>query len=325
MPTRDDLLINRSYRISFFDIRQDSSTGKARKVYLENRQIFNSVNFSFQYSVTNNTTNIATFRFYNIAEDTIALFTSPDSQRGFTLDCWYGEEVRKDTTIFSGIVAQVNTYFEGPNVITEIKAGDLFINLFVQGFSRKYLAGANYAQIIADLLDYYGHIIAIDSGCVDLLISKVLKVATVIRGQFQTVLSRLASDAGLFYIVHGDYLTFVDAATFGQQSTEPRQLISAETGLVGYPRAIAISQQLYPVFYTRAVVLNKNLSLVQATTYIDSYVLYSTVQLKSKNLSGYYNVLSCVHAGEWRGNQWYTNLILWPVPKVPNVSVELTG
>src|SRR5574343_906057 len=119
MPIQDNLLINRNYRISFFDIRQDGTTGKARKYYLENRQIYNSVNFSFQYSVTNNTTNIASFKFYNLSDDTIALFTSPDSQRGFTFDAWYGEKTQKDTTIFSGILAQVNTYFEGPNVITE--------------------------------------------------------------------------------------------------------------------------------------------------------------------------------------------------------------
>lgn len=325
MPTTDSLYVNRNYKISFFNI-EENEAGVRTTFFLSSVRIQNSVNFSFQYTVTNTTTNMASFRFYNLSDETISLFVSPGGQRGFVLDVWYGDAVDDVTTIFSGIVVQTNTYMLGPDIITEVKGGDLFINLFVESFYKQYKSGTTYDQVLSDVLSFYGNLVGVDAASKAVLASKTFKTNVVIRGQFSTIMARLCADGGLFYTVVGKYLGFVDAATFDQQQSSTYPTISKDTGMIGYPKAVAISQQLYPVFYTTNVVLNKNLSLVQASTLLKPYTLFSTVKLVTREdkLNGLYNVLTVSYAGEWRGNTWYSNLILWPVGQKGSVGVALS-
>jgi hypothetical protein len=91
-----------------------------------------------------------------------------------------------------------------------------------------------------------------------------------------------------------------------------KQVINAQTGLVGYVRGQSLSIQLQPVTVFTNRNLNKNLSIVGVTTLLRPYRLYEKVVLQSENFNGDYGILSIQYSGEWRGNEWYAHLRLQP-------------
>lgn len=305
------LNLQRNYSFTFFTL---TGSGPFTVIPDPITLIQNSVNFSFNYTVTNNVNNNITLQFYNLSQNSIAQFVGQNNRRGFVFNAWYGNPdiaPLGNITIFKGLVYTVSTYREGPDVITEVVGCDMFLNLMASGISESFPAFTPYLTIIQTLLAKYGDVVSLDPVSYEYLTGSY-KTYKTYTGQLFTIINKIAADAGLIFSVQQNvirmipqYLTVVTTNDF--------QTITDSNGLVGYPRAISLSVQLFPVtFFGGGVNLNQNLSLLCVTTLLRPYTLYSTVFLDSEFFTGYYGILNMTQNGEWRGNPWYSTLTLWP-------------
>jgi hypothetical protein len=301
------LNFNRHYKFTFFDI---TGQGPFTIVPVPNVFIQDSVNFSFSYTVTNSLLNTCTFRFYNLSEETIGLFTSQQQRRGFQFDAWYGNDTSGNVTIFKGLSYTSNTYYQGPDTITEITGCDVFLNLMYKGIVQYFPAGTTYLAAVQTLLGYYGNIVSLNS-LSNQFLSGSYKAPTTIMGQFNDVLKTIAADAGLIYSIQLGQVTMIPKDLTVVRPTSIQQ-INNQNGLVGYPRATALSVQLFPVTFFDNQALDRNVSLISVTTLMRPYNLYDKVYVKSRQFDGPYGVLSLTQTGEWRSNAWYSVMTLWP-------------
>lgn len=311
MPNLDNSNLNliRHYRFSFFDL---TGSGPFTVNPVPDVTIQDTFNFSFNYTVSNNTLNTATFSFYNLSQKMIALFTSQNNRRGFIFDTWYANRSTGDTTVFKGLTYTVNTYRQGADIITEVVGCDVFLNLLYKGVAQSFPAGTTYLTVVQTLLKYYGNIAPL-STISNQFLTGTYKSPKTFRGQLVTILKQVASDANCIFSIQLNGITMIpkDLSVFRPNSV---QTINAKNGLVGYVRAEALSVQLFPVTFFDNQNLDRNLSLLTVNTLLRPYNLYDKVYLDSEQFQGYYGILSLTYNGEWRGNNWFSSLRLWPDP-----------
>lgn len=310
MQNFDDSQLNliRHYKFTFFNlIGQDNFTIQP----IPNTVIQDSVNFSFTYTVTNSILNTAHFVFYNLSKETISLFSSTQNRRGFVFDTWYANKTTGNTTLFSGLTYTVNTYRQGTDTITEVVGCDLFLNLLFKGITASYPAGTTYLSIVQNLLQKYGSIVTLSSLSNQFLSSKTYKSPKTFKGQLMTILKSIAADAGLIFSIQLNTITMIPK-NLNTYTSNIVQTINKYNGLVGTVRAEALSTQLFPVTYFENQNINQNLSILTVNTLIRAYSLYDKIKLESEQFNGYYGILGLTYNGEWRSNNWYATLRLWP-------------
>ncbi len=303
-----NLNLIRHYRFNFYTI-----TGNGPyTVVPTNNVIQDSVNFSFNYSIASSLRNTANFTFYNLSEQSIGLFTSQTKNVSFSFDAWYGDNNKGDITIFRGSTSIVNTYRDGPDIITEVTASDLFTNLLLpSGFQQQFPPGTPFLTIIQTICSLYGAGLTLDPGSAQYLTGSY-KTWKTFLGSRDKVIKQVTSDAGCLYAIHLNTL-IIFPNTFKVASTAIYQKINKNNGLVGYPRAISLSAQLLPPAVFSGINLNQNLSLISVSTLLRNYKVNTTVIVESENFNGPYVIMYVNHNGEWRGNSWYSNLTLIPL------------
>jgi hypothetical protein len=297
----------RHYKFTFFDL---TGEGPFTIVPVPDVVIQDSFNFSFNYSVTNSTSNTAKFTFYNLSDNTVGFFTSNKNRRGFTFDSWYANDTTGNTTIFKGLTYFTNTYRQGADIITEVTGCDVFLNLIYKAIFQKFPVGVTYLFVVQSLLSYYGNIMTLSAFSNQFLMG-TYKSSKIFRGQILTCLKKIASDAGLIFSFQLTTISMIPA-NLSVIRPNATQEINAQNGLVGYVRPEALSIQLFPINFFGEQQLNKNLALITLSTLMRSYDLYSKVYVKSEKITGYYGIYSLTQTGEWRGNPWYSILKLWP-------------
>lgn len=322
---------NRNYRFSFFTISGGSDSFQVvPTIEFEvipdiTTFIINSVNFSFSYSVASSVTNTISLKFYNLSQTLIGLFTGSDNKAGFSFEAWYGsltdQQFNKDfdqgsTTIFRGLTYTVNTYREGPDIITEIVGCDFFTNLQAKSFNQTYPPGTTALQIVQDVMKFYGGTTTLNT-LSEQFLTKVYTAPKTIIGQANTVLRRIAADSSLIFSNQLNTITMVPRSLDFAPSGQGPIYINNANGLVGYVRATSLSVQAFPVTYLQTPSLNNNLSLIQVTTLLRHYNIYDLVNIESEQWNGDFRILSLVQTGEWRGNSWYSNLTLQPEASNP--------
>lgn len=312
--------INRHYKFTFFSVNaiENKTTGvnTFEVVNDPSAYIQDSVNFNFNYTVTNTLNNTITINFYNLSAASLGLFANQNNRRGFQFDAWYGNNTQGNITIFRGLTYTVNNYRVGADIITEVVGCDIFLNLLQQAHQQTFPAGTSYLQIVQKVLGDYGSVLALNPASKQFL-TGIYKTPKVYTCQPYTILEIISKDAGLIFAIQQNIITF---APKGLDQVLPKsdQIISQKNGLVGYVRPIALSIQLFSITYFTEQNLNKNVPLLSVTTLLRHYDLYSAIHLTSENYDGEYGVLSVTHSGEWRSNTWYSSLVLWPSPGDPN-------
>lgn len=297
----------RHYKFTFFDL---AGAGPFTITPVANTFVQDSYNFGFNYTVINQVSNTCKITFYNLEANVINLFAGKRNRRGFTLDIWYANNITGNTTIFRGLTYSTNTYRQGPDLITEVVGCDLFFNLLYKGVMQTFPPNTTYLSIVQAVLSYYGDIVTLNP-ISNQYLTGVYKTPKTIRGQLNTVLEKIAADAGLIYSLQLHQVTMVPA-TLTVNTPNAVQTINETNGLVGYVKAESLSLQLFPVLFSSTLQIDKNISLISLSTLMRPYHLYSKIYLEYRNFTGYYGILSVTHTGEWRGNPWYSMLILWP-------------
>ena len=318
--TNSNLNVNRHYQFEFFNVLGTSNFTIAPI----GTCIQDSVNFSFNYSVVTSYSNTATFAFYNLSKAAISLFSDGQNRRGFFFNAWYGNNNQGNITIFRGLTSVVSTYRIGADVITEVTASDMITNLgYLESINHSFPINTTYLTVVQTLLKDYGAMLTLDPRSNQFL-TGTYKTPQTFTGDLQGNLRSICADAGLLFTSFLGIITMVPSQ-LNVITGNDYQNINDGNGLVGFPRAIGLSTQLFPIFYAQGSInLNQNLSLIAVSTLLRPYPLYSKILLKSENFTGYYGVLNVTYEGEWRGNTWYSDLTLYPYPSV-NLDVNLVG
>lgn len=306
----------RQYQFTFFDVNKDNSITQ-----LPNAIIQNTVNFSFTYNVVAGVFNTAKFYFYNLSVNTSNLFASKKNRRGFFFRCAYDNiNNLPQSLIFRGLTYRVNTYREGPDLITEVTACDAFFNL--QQATIKTLnfgTGTSVSIILQRISEYLGiftPVIGSDFLTIKPIYQHPLSFSNV---SVIEILDMIAADNSCTWGFDYAGLKFSplpnnpDYNSLG--TITPTPLISRDTGLVGNVRAENLSIQLFPVDYFSEQRLQYNHPFITATILLRPIPLFSQINLKCEitALNGTYRVYSIVYQGEYRGNNWYTTLKLTPI------------
>ncbi len=303
---QQNLNIIRHYRFDFFTI---IGTGPWTIQPIPNTSIQDSLNFSFNYTIGNGFRNTINFKFYNLSQSTIGLFTSKTKNVGFRFSAWYNNDNKGDIAIFSGSTSVANTYQEGADTITEITATDYFTSLYYPlGFNLTIPAGTTFYQIIKMVLLNYGGGLSLDEGSADFL-QGTYKTRKVFTGSRNQLIQQVAQDAGLTHTIQQNILLMYPLV-FRINSANIFQKIDKTNGLVGYPRAVSLAAFTATPSYFSGIDLNQNLSIIEVTTLLRNYKITGTVELKSQFYTGRYEIRGITHHGEWRGNAWYSTLSL---------------
>jgi hypothetical protein len=292
-------------------------------------KITDSLNFSFTYSMMPANFNTGKFYLYNISEKTLSLFANKNARRGFFLRCAYGsKENLLNNTIFRGITNRVNNYRVGPDLITEIDAGDMYFNLLQAKIKTlNFPSGTTSEAILRVVSDYLGIFSHIEG--FNYLVKKVYThPITYSNIAIPTILDQVTADSactwgsdmqGIKIIpLPNNPLKQQDTGSgnnLGNINSTKYPIISAKTGLVGNVRAETLNVQTFPVDYYTQQRLTNNNPFVTATVLMRPFYLRQIVTLQSeiKSLNGDYFVFSVNYTGEYRGNNWYANLKLQPV------------
>lgn len=304
----------RYYEFTFFELDKDNK--------LINNQTFkiaNSINFRFNYNITNRAFNTANFFLYNISDSTRELFTTKNKRRGFYFRACYENPANlTQSLIFRGLVYRVNYYREGPDIITEVIASDVFFNLKQANFTASYPKGTIAAEIIQDISKYLG-VFNMVSGVSFLNKKDVYNHPISYKNApIADVISDITSDNSCTwaYDVTGiNIYPLPNNPDFNAPLSKNLPLISRKTGLVGNIKAENISAQLFPIDYFAEQQLVNNHPFTTATCLLRPIPLFSKIKLEceTKQLNGIYVVYGVTYSGEYRGNPWYTTMKLCPI------------
>lgn len=311
MPNLDNLNFNRNYKITFFDVIKTDGDFTIEE---SKETISGELNVSFDYAITNNSMNTATFLLYNLSNESISLFTKNNNRRGFYFQAWYGDKNSPPNSyVFKGLVFTTNTYLTGSGEtrVTEIQACDLFLNILYKSVYLSFKENSSYYDIIEDVLKYYGNMISLSANSSQYL-TGFYKTKKVFKCSILDIFTTIANDAGLFFQLQNNTLYFVKNEKTIPKNRIISQTITPTNGLVGTIKAGNLSTQLAPVTYFDTAALDTNLTILTVTTLLRAYTIYDTITLKSKQFNGDYGILSIHNTGEYRGNNWYSILKLQP-------------
>lgn len=305
----------RYYEFTFFEINNDKVL-----IDLNNFKIANSVNFSFIYNISNNCFNIAKFYFYNISENTINLFTNKNNKRGFYFRACYENPARlNQSLIFRGLTLVVNSYREGPDLITEITACDPFFNLqqaTIKSINEPNgISAPDLMQKVSDYLGVFNPVSGVEFLKFKTIYDHPLTFKNV---PITTILDMVAHDNACAWSFDNEGIKLYPLPNnpdYDSGIITNAPLISRDTGLIGNVKSESFSSQMFPIDYYSDQRLQNNYPFVTVTCLLRAMPLYSKINLKSEftSLNGIYVVYAVNYIGEYRGNPWYTTMKLSPI------------
>lgn len=303
----------RHYQFKFFEVNDSNN------IINQNEVIQDSLNFKFSYNLIPCSFNTGKFYIYNITEKSVGFFSSKNKRKGFFLYCCYDNiNNLPNSLIFRGLTNRVNNYREGPDLITEIDASDVFFNITQAKIKTlNFPSGTTPSDILQKISDYLGVFSAV-SGTEFLTKTVYNHPLTFSNIDVGTIIADIAADGGCAWScdTQGIKLTPLQNNPLSTLiDVEPTAVISRNTGLIGNVRAEVISVQSFPVDYYATQILVDNSPFVTATVLMRSFSLRQTVQLicEIKSLNGLYIIYSISYNGEYRGNDWYATLKLQPL------------
>lgn len=189
-----------------------------------------------------------------------------------------------DGQIFSGSVAVggVVTERKGATLVTTITGGEGELELQLTYVVKSYTRGITNITIFKELADDLGVSIR-DENLIETL---TYSGGWVHEGQAKGALDSLAEDIGARWSIQaGQLLVLRD----DQNTAETAYVISPESGMVGIPKQVKGGIEIQSLLL--APLRPGNLIIVQ-----------------SESVNGTYRLDEVQHKGDYRGQDWYTNL-----------------
>jgi len=251
----------------------------------------------------------------------VEIFNLSDSRRkklqhahiGISLDVGYVDTGLK--SLFTGQAFSVdNKELRGfrdkkqdVDIITRVDVDELFEELNTKNMSSFSPAGSKLRDVISTIAKSIEGITKEDlSGST---IDKVLIDGYQMVGSPRSNLDRLSKTYNLQWQIDMGTLYVMDAGTSFTASNEEAYIIAQDTGLIGSPEYInesAKRNQRVVENKTKNEIKEKPNGIEIKCLLNPSIVAGSTIKLEFEELTGFYIVDEVRHAGEFRGQDWYT-------------------
>lgn len=247
-------------------------------------------------------------RIYNLAPATRKAIEEPDLR--CVLYAGYAEE---DGPILmaSGAVTFAYTFFEPPDVVTELEVHDGYIEIRDTAVSLGYGPGATAGLIIRDIAKQMGLPLIMANDVPD----RAWQNGFSFYGPARQALHKVVQGTGLEWSIQNQTLQVVP-----KRGTTLRQavVLAADSGLIGYPeRTREAAKEKARVKDERT---GNRANLVSAEQQRDGWRVRSLllpqvnpgdlVKLESRSTNGFYRAESVKHTGDSDGGDWQTELAL---------------
>lgn len=234
--------------------------------------------------------NVATIKVYNLSETSIAGIKKDGP---VILNAGYSSDVG---SVLLGFVEKVQTYWEGPDKITEIQAVDGSAAWLKTPIVRAYAAGTTASAILNDLSALTG----LEIGAMSLPVDRKYPSGKTIRTGLSGALAAIAADCGAkAHVTRGKI--YIRPKDEGQTIGF---VIDAEHGLISSPTPIETETGKGKKKTKRQGF--KVVSLLNHRITTDSIV-----EIKSKTANGMFRVEKGQHTSD--GSRFYTEMEVYPV------------
>lgn len=238
--------------------------------------------------------NSSTIEITNLSATSRALIEEKRSV--VVLSAGYGTDLKN---IFIGDIARISTKRVGPDVITEIEAGDGEVAFKDAKLDASFAPGTRFSQVLSAITSSLG----LTQGQVKGVNGNdQFQQGLTLSGPSRNHLDTLTRRQRLEWSIQDNQLQIlpVDEAT-----DETAIVLNGSTGLVGTPY--------------KTKVVNENLLKkkdgVQAESGVSCVALLNAeirpgrrIKLESEFINGVFTVRECVHVGDTHGNAWYTKI-----------------
>lgn len=252
--------------------------------------------------------NFHTIRVYNLKPDNRKEFERTNLRA--RLYAGYADE-NGPLLIAAGAIVDAYTYYDGPDVVTELRVADGYIEIRDTAVTLGYEAGVSSATILRDVAGQMG---------LPLLLGEDVPERTWANGfsfygPARAALHKVVAGAGAEWSIQNQELQIV-----AKRGTTRRQafVLAADSGLVGYPeRTHANAREKARVTDKDS---GKDARLVSARQQRHGWRVTSLllptinpgdlVKMESRTVDGFYRVESVRHNGDSFDGDWQTELEL---------------
>lgn len=249
-------------------------------------------------------TNSASIELYNLSPESLALIDVDYPLAHFKAG--YRDIGLKE--LFFGRVTNVTTRRSGTDTVTQIQMGAAYTELNHQVLSSITPPGRTVRDVAEDIRKT---IPGVSRGVYNgTNLNNPILYGYPIQGTPKQVLTDLSRKYGLEWQIDGDVLYIHDKARANNENFEEAYLVSEGSGLID--RAYRVSGDP-----RRSAKDEAKIQGVQWKMLLNpDIVCGSIVELEDRDLSGWYKVTDLRHYGDYRGNDWYTEVRAVALEKV---------
>lgn len=253
--------------------------------------------------------NTIQIRVWNLAKDTRDAIEEPDAVAA--LYAGYADEDGALLTAY-GTVIDAWTYFDGPDVVTELTVLDGYAEIRDTVVSLGYGPGVKASTIARDLARQMG----LRLNMADDVPDRVWQNGYSYYGAARVALHKIVHGTGLEWSIQNGELQIIP-----RLGTTTRQafVLAADSGLIGYPERMRKGAREKARVKDQRTGDNKD--IVSAKQQIDGWKVRSLllptlnpgdlVKLESRTVEGWFRIESLRHSGDWGGpGDWQTDLEL---------------
>ncbi|CAG9173052.1 phage protein [Cupriavidus respiraculi] len=247
-------------------------------------------------------------RIYNLKPDTRRALEEPDVR--CLLYAGYAEE-DGPVLLAAGAVTFGHTFYDGPDVVTELDVRDGYVEIRDTAVSLGYGPGARASMIIRDIAKQMGLPLVMPDNAPD----RVWQNGFSFYGAARQALHKVVQGTGLEWSTQNQTLQVVAKRGTTMRTTVA---LAADSGLIGYPeRTREGAREKARVRDERT---GDRANLVSAAQQRNGWRVRSLllpqinpgdlVKLESRTTEGFYRAESVKHVGDSEGGDWQTELEL---------------
>lgn len=281
---------NRAYSLSVGDLRSN-----------EGWLIENNLNIRFDCTLTTNNkdkSNVCVIELYNLSREKQKWLEK--DYIGVVLSAGYLDTSVK--RLFSGQVTEVTTRKSGTDIITQIQLGDSYVELNQKTVGKLVEPGKTVKDVISEIAKEIPNVsrtvfngLNIQSQVID---------GYPLSGTVRQQLDEISKAYNIDYNIKDGVLSAYDSDGTSTDDLTTAYVISKDTGMIDLPYATSGDVR-------KSKKDKKKKERVTVKILLNPEIVPgSIVKIEDVNFGGYYKVVEVRSYGEYRGGDWYSELLL---------------